>query len=145
MPQLDILIILPQIFWLTIFFTLFYFVLTYHFLPLFLKTINSRRYFLEVNRSRENRLTEEVFEKRKLIINELNSNIGKIKSILFYYLLHSKFNFSKNPYHLQFSNLNSKILTALNKSVLYCNPSMLSKMRFYPNILNKTKKKSCIY
>lgn len=143
MPQLDILIILPQIFWLIIFFGLFYYFLTYYFLPFFLQTINARKYFLQSNKIIENKLITEIIEKRKLVLNELNSNFNQIKSVLFFKLFHIKFNFHKKSFDSQFLKSNSKILTAVSKSILYCNLSVLNIFEFYPKMLNKiiTKKK----
>ena len=140
MPQLDILIILPQIFWLIIFFSSFYFILTYYFLPFFLKTINSRKYFLENNKITENKLIDDVFTKRKLVSKQLNSNFNKIKSIIFIRLIHIKFNFYKKPFDIEFLKLNNKIFSATNKSILYCNSPSLNTFEFYPKILNKNKK-----
>lgn len=141
MPQLDILIILPQIFWLIIFFGVFYYILTYYILPLFLQTINARKYFLQNNKTIENKLIDDIFNKRKLVLNELNTNFSHIKSVLFLKLFHIKFNFHKKPFDIYFSKLNIKILNAVKESVLYCNPTTLSIIKFYPKILNKIKKK----
>nr|YP_009325918.1 ATP synthase F0 subunit 8 [Vertebrata lanosa]APC24959.1 ATP synthase F0 subunit 8 [Vertebrata lanosa] len=140
MPQLDILIILPQIFWFIIFFSIFYFILTYYFLPIFLKTINSRKYFLENNKILENKLVNEVFNKRKLVSKELNLNFIKIKSILFFRLIHPRFNFRKKPFSFEFFKLNNKVMFAVNKSILYCNLFTLNTFKFYPKVLNKIKK-----
>lgn len=137
MPQLDNLIILPQIFWLIIFFGLFYFILTYYFLPLFLKAINSRKYFLENNKISESKLISEVFNKRKLILNDLNLNFNKIRSILFLKVFNKKIDFQKNFFNLKFSKLNNKLLIALNNSVLHCNFFILNTIEFYPKMLNK--------
>ena len=139
MPQLDILIILPQIFWLIIFFGIFYFVLTYYFLPFFLKTINSRKYFLENNKINENKLISEIFNKRKLILNDLNFNFNNIRSILFLKVFSTKFDFQKNAFNSKFLKLNGKLLIALNNSILHCNFAILNTLEFYPKILNKNK------
>lgn len=137
MPQLDNLIILPQIFWLIVFFGLFYFILTYYFLPLFLKTINSRKYFLENNKINESKLISEVFNKRKLILKDLNLNFNRIRSVLFLKVFNIKFDFQKNSFNLKFSKLNNKLLIALNNSVLHCNFFILNTIEFYPKMLNK--------
>nr|QVQ56649.1 ATP synthase F0 subunit 8 [Erythrocystis saccata] len=140
MPQLDILIILPQIFWFIIFFIIFYYTLTYYFLPFFLQTINARKYFLQNNKIIENRLITEIIEKRKLMLNELNSNFHKIRSVLFLKLFHTKFNFQTKKFNNYFSKLNTKICIAVNNSILYCNPTILDIFEFYPKVLNKNKK-----
>lgn len=137
MPQLDNLIILPQIFWLIVFFGLFYFILTYYFLPLFLKTINARKYFLENNKINESKLISEVFNKRKLILKDLNLNFNRIRSVLFLKVFNIKLDFQKNSFNLKFSKLNNKLLIALNNSVLHCNFFILNTIEFYPKMLNK--------
>ena len=139
MPQLDNLIILPQVFWLIIFFGTFYFVLTYYYLPFFLKTINVRKYFLENNKITNNLLTSDILNKKKLILIELNSNFDKIKLVLFLKLFSIKFKFKKKPFISQFAKLNKKLLNALNNSILYCNSYTLNNFKFYPKLLNKKK------
>nr|YP_011017769.1 ATP synthase F0 subunit 8 [Polysiphonia morrowii]WQF69615.1 ATP synthase F0 subunit 8 [Polysiphonia morrowii] len=140
MPQLDFLIILPQIFWLILSFTLFYFVLTYYFLPTFLKTINSRKQFIKFNKKIELQLANEVFNKRQFVLKELNFNLNRIRSILFSNLMHTKFDFIQSPFKSKYSKLNSKILVAVNKSIFYCNLNSISLLQFYPLVLNKTRK-----
>lgn len=140
MPQLDFLIILPQIFWLILSFTLFYFVLTYYFLPIFLKTINSRKQFIKLNKKIELQLANEVFGKRQFILKELNSNLNRIRLILFSNLIHTKFDFSQKPFKSKYSKLNSKVLIAVNKSIFYCNLNSINLLQFYPLILNKMRK-----
>lgn len=140
MPQLDFLIILPQIFWLIITFTLFYFVFTYYFLPLFLKAINSRKEFLKFNKNIEIQLSDEVFKKRQFVLKELSLNLSNIRSILFSNLIHLKFDFQQKPFKLQYNKLNLKVLIAINKSVFYCNPNLINLLKFYPSILNKIQK-----
>lgn len=140
MPQLDFLIILPQIFWLIISFISFYFILAYYFLPLFLKTIISRKEFFKFNKNIEIQLTDEIFKKRQFILKELNFNLNKIKSTIFLNLIHLNFNFQQKPFKLQYSKLNKKILIAINKSIFYCNFNLINLLKFYPTILNKIQK-----
>ena len=45
--------------------------LTYYFLPIFLKTINSRKQFIKLNKKIELQLANEVFGKRQFILKEL--------------------------------------------------------------------------
>ena len=137
MPQLDFLIILPQIFWLIFFFSSFYFIITYYFLPIFLKTINSRKQFIKFNKNIETKLNTEILSKRQFILKELTSNLNEIKITLFSNLMHSKFIFQQNPFELQSLKLNSKISIATNKSITYCNLDLINLLKFYPSILNK--------
>lgn len=137
MPQLDFLIILPQIFWLILFFSLTYFSLTYFFLPLFLKTLNSRKYFLKINKNKETSLINDIINNRSLVFKNLSSNFDQLKSILFFRLLHLKFQFYKKPYSHQFSKLNNKIFKATVNSILYCNFTVLQKIKIYPRILKR--------
>ena len=134
MPQLDFLIILPQIFWLILSFIIFYFILTYYFLPIFLKTINSRREFIKFNKNFELKLDNEILLKRQFILKKFISDLNEVKSFIFLNLLKFK---SIKPLRLQSSKLNVKILTALNKSVVYCNLDLINLIKFYPSFLNK--------
>lgn len=49
MPQLDITILFPQLFWLIFFFLFFYICLSYFFLPKFLTALKLRRHASETN------------------------------------------------------------------------------------------------
>ncbi len=54
MPQLDITILFPQLFWLIFFFSLFYIFLTFIFLPKFVTALKLRRNASEMNLTRVN-------------------------------------------------------------------------------------------
>lgn len=49
MPQLDFIIIFPQIFWLILTFFSFYVVITHFFLPLFIKVLKARKQIVLLN------------------------------------------------------------------------------------------------
>nr|QUJ09440.1 ATP synthase F1 subunit 8 [Neorhodomela munita] len=140
MPQLDTLIVLPQIFWLIIIFIFFYFVLTYYFLPTFLKTIKSRKKLFNHNHSINLNLLKEILLKRKNVLKDLNLNLTTVKSIVFVKLLNLKFKFKQKPFKQKYSKLTNIIFKALNKSVYYCNLNLLNSLKFYPFMLNKIKK-----
>nr|YP_010620230.1 ATP synthase F0 subunit 8 [Dictyomenia sonderi]WAX04266.1 ATP synthase F0 subunit 8 [Dictyomenia sonderi] len=137
MPQLDFLIILPQIFWLIICFTLFYFTLSYLFLPFFLKTIKARINFIKNNQLLETQLNQIVFEKQQSLFKNLNTALNKIRSVLFTKLFHLKFKFKEQPYKKTYLIRNKKILTASAHSFLFCNSLLLNSLKFYPLFLNK--------
>nr|YP_010620161.1 ATP synthase F0 subunit 8 [Herposiphonia versicolor]WAX04197.1 ATP synthase F0 subunit 8 [Herposiphonia versicolor] len=137
MPQLDFIIVLPQIFWLVLFFISFYFILTYLFLPFFLKTILSRTKFIEFNYITELQLIKEVFEKRQFIIKKLNFSFNKIHSILFLNVLIPKFNFINKPFKDIYLIKNKIFFLAVKKTLYFCNPIILNSFKFYPSFLNK--------
>ncbi len=139
MPQLDFLIILPQIFWLILFFTFFYFFLTYYFLPLFLRTILSRNKFFKQNSLLEFQLKNELFEKRQFFFKKLNLTFVKINSQLFYEFLNLRFSFVEKPFKQNVFQLNKKIFVIFKKSLFFCNPIILNYFKFYPAFLNKKK------
>nr|YP_010620069.1 ATP synthase F0 subunit 8 [Rhodomelopsis africana]WAX04082.1 ATP synthase F0 subunit 8 [Rhodomelopsis africana] len=139
MPQLDILIILPQIFWLIICFTFFYFLLTYYFLPFFLKTIKARINFIKANQMLEVQITFAVTKKKLALFKNLNKTLNKIHLILFAKLFHLRFNFLKKPMKQSYFLLNKKILNASANSIFFCNPILLNSLEFYPLFLNKKK------
>nr|YP_010620207.1 ATP synthase F0 subunit 8 [Dipterosiphonia australica]WAX04243.1 ATP synthase F0 subunit 8 [Dipterosiphonia australica] len=137
MPQLDFLIILPQIFWLTIFFISFYFVLTYYFLPFFIKTIESRNKFISYNQEIEVKLRSKVLQKRQNMLKTLNLTFAKIHSILFINLFTFTFTFVKPPFKNEFLSLNKKILSSLKNTIFFCNSILLNSFKFYPSFLKK--------
>nr|YP_010620000.1 ATP synthase F0 subunit 8 [Tayloriella tenebrosa]WAX04013.1 ATP synthase F0 subunit 8 [Tayloriella tenebrosa] len=139
MPQLDFLIILPQIFWLVCCFTFFYFLISYYFLPLFLKTIKARIKFIKNNQEFEIQSTVAVIEKKQNILKTLSKTLSKIRFILFNKLFHVKFNFIKKPFKNNFLVLNKKILISSAFSIFFCNSILLNSLKFYPLFLNKKK------
>nr|YP_010620184.1 ATP synthase F0 subunit 8 [Gredgaria maugeana]WAX04220.1 ATP synthase F0 subunit 8 [Gredgaria maugeana] len=137
MPQLDLVIVFPQIFWLFLFFTFFYFLLTYYFLPIFLKTIRSRKEFIKNNQLMEIHLIKEVSNKQQNMFNITNISLGNLRFILFTKLLHIKFKFNHQPFKKNFLVINKKILIALTHSFFFCNSILLNYVKCYPFVLNK--------
>nr|YP_010619977.1 ATP synthase F0 subunit 8 [Xiphosiphonia pinnulata]WAX03990.1 ATP synthase F0 subunit 8 [Xiphosiphonia pinnulata] len=140
MPQLDFLIVLPQIFWLITCFTFFYFLLTYYFLPIFLKTIKARINFIKNNHVLESQIAILVINKQQNTFQNLNRTLNKVRLYLFTELFHLKFNFIKKPFKNNFVILNKKILIASTHSFFFCNSLLLNSLKFYPLFLNKRKK-----
>nr|YP_010620046.1 ATP synthase F0 subunit 8 [Symphyocladia marchantioides]WAX04059.1 ATP synthase F0 subunit 8 [Symphyocladia marchantioides] len=137
MPQLDFLIILPQVFWLICLFSFFYFVLAYYFLPLFLKTIKARINFIKINQIFEAQIISTTIENHQITFKNLNNSLDKIRSLLFIKLFHLKFHFTKKPFKKTFLVLNKKILIASTHSFCFCNSILLNSLKFYPGFLNK--------
>nr|YP_010620115.1 ATP synthase F0 subunit 8 [Periphykon beckeri]WAX04151.1 ATP synthase F0 subunit 8 [Periphykon beckeri] len=137
MPQLDYLIIIPQIFWLFLLFWCFYFFLTYFFLPLFLYTIKLRKEFIKYNQIFELKLTTEILKEHQSMLKNLNTILTSIHSILFTQFIHVNFRFYKKPFKKTFLLVNKKLLASLIKSILFCNSVSLNSLKFYPVFLNK--------
>nr|YP_009546481.1 ATP synthase F0 subunit 8 [Gelidium kathyanniae]AYO27829.1 ATP synthase F0 subunit 8 [Gelidium kathyanniae] len=86
MPQLDRIIIFPQIFWLFVIFTVFYISLTHFFLPKFLKSLKARKEIIKVNEA-----------EALLLIKKSMANQAKLKLLLLNHLSDIKKIFSINP------------------------------------------------
>lgn len=142
MPQLDNLIVLPQIFWLIFVFTLFYFLITFYFLPILVKSIKSRKYFLEHNNKLNSVLLKQVFDKRKNLISILSKDFFTIKNLMFGQILSTKSSIKYEPFKKKYIKLVDLILFASINSVFYCNTNLLSSLKFYPLLLNKKKRKN---
>lgn len=139
MPQLDNLIVLPQIFWLIFIFTIFYFLTTFYFLPKLLKSIKSRKYFLEHNNLLNSTLVKQVFGKRKNLINNLLEDFLVIKNFMFGQILNTKLNIKYEPFRKKYVKLINFTLYASINSIFYCNTNLLNSLKFYPSLLNKKK------
>nr|YP_011017677.1 ATP synthase F0 subunit 8 [Centroceras gasparrinii]WQF69500.1 ATP synthase F0 subunit 8 [Centroceras gasparrinii] len=130
MPQLDFVIIFPQIFWLCVCFALFYFILTFILLPNFLKALKIRRFILEKN-----------LQNFESIINLNNKSEGKKANLLNKNLLRLSSNFLNLSRKLSHLSLNSqiidiKIAKAILNLFLYCDHNILNNILFYPKNLN---------
>lgn len=76
MPQLDITILFPQIFWLLFFFTFFYVTLTYFFLPKFLVSLKLRRNASENNLITVNKSLVDLNTGTELSKSKLHQNLA---------------------------------------------------------------------
>lgn len=139
MPQLDKLIILPQIFWLIILFSLFYFLTTFYFLPTLLKFIKSRKYFLNNNNTLSEALSIKSSEKRKIITVSLLQDFSKIRSLIFNKITSSSFSFRDDVFKPKYKKFTSTMLIVMLDSINYCNISLLKSLKFFPLLLNKKK------
>ena len=139
MPQLDHLIVLPQIFWFIIIFSFFYFSTTYYFLPILLKSIKSKKYFLEQNDFLNSALLKQITERRKYLINKFLVNFLNIKSFIFNEVFNIKLNIKFEFLNQKYLKLINFLLVASIKSVSYCNVSLLNSLKFYPSLFNKIK------
>ena len=82
MPQLDRIIVFPQIFWLIIGFITAYIMLSYYFFPKFLQSIKSRKEIINLNLKELLKL-QQVHEKKSIILRESTvKNLILIKHFL---------------------------------------------------------------
>nr|YP_008963212.1 ATP synthase F0 subunit 8 [Gelidium vagum]AGO19326.1 ATP synthase F0 subunit 8 [Gelidium vagum] len=122
MPQLDRIIISPQVFWLFIVFSTFYIVSTHFFLPKFLKALKSRKGIIKTNEMEVLLLT------KKSIANQT-----ELKSLLLTHLNELKEIFSKssilsisNTKNLNTKEIDELIGLIIKNSTLFCNYQILN-------------------
>lgn len=129
MPQLDFLIIFPQIFWMCLIFSLFYFSLTFYFLPKFFLSLKLRKFILEEN-------SRKILTKSNLNLSK-KSNVhveleAKVESLLRNFenlevLLRSDALFTS-------SNFDSKIMRATRSTMLFCDTLILKNILLFPKV-----------
>ena len=122
MPQLDRIILFPQVFWLFVIFTSFYIVLTHFFLPKFLKSLKSRKCVTDLNELRVLEIHKQLNESELWFRENLLDDLAKTKKI-----------FSLNP---TFKSFDSKgwetkkadelISKSIKNSILFCNLQVLN-------------------
>ena len=125
MPQLDKIIIFPQLFWLFFILAFFYFILSYFFLPKFLFALKSRKIVLDNFQllnllSNRNKLSQKRLTK---LITNTKSNFFKIESI-------TKKDFTN------FDEVDKHFLILIENSCLYCNNALLKSIPLFPKFLN---------
>lgn len=130
MPQLDFIIIFPQIFWLVIIFFFTYAILIHFFLPVFLKSLKTRKYIITEN-SRILTVTQDKFNSKQKQINSiLNANFTKIKLMLELEF----FNLFTNNTNLDLNSIDTKIVEALYYNVLYHDYEILNSITLNPTL-----------
>ena len=130
MPQLDYIIIFPQIFWFCIIFTVFYWILVYFFLPKFLITLKTRLLIQQKNIQESDILVTKLNEKQNLIQKILIKNLNNSKNLLFQtnsFLTILKFNNSK---------FDEKIAKAIFWYSLYYDENVIKQIHFFPKNFN---------
>nr|YP_009774170.1 ATP synthase F0 subunit 8 [Caulacanthus okamurae]QIZ74787.1 ATP synthase F0 subunit 8 [Caulacanthus okamurae] len=130
MPQLDRLIVFPQIFWLLFFFTFIYAVLTHFFLPLFIKSLKSRKLIEEMN-SLEIIILTNQFEKNRSSLKQLViENLSLAENLLAQTFLSS----STGGENIKINQANLRLNSAITNFVLYNNYPLLKSICFYSKI-----------
>jgi len=135
MPQLDRIIILPQIFWFFLIFILFYSLLSHFFLPKFINSIKLRKKIIDLNNDMFLGIEKTTQKDQLLILIQLNKNLSKVKNSI--YLNSVKINFIfldtklVNPV-----KLDNCIINVIYKNMLFCNQQILNYIKLYPSNLN---------
>nr|YP_009515517.1 ATP synthase F0 subunit 8 [Montagnia macrospora]AVK39484.1 ATP synthase F0 subunit 8 [Montagnia macrospora] len=129
MPQLDFLIIFPQIFWMCVIFSSFYFLLTFVFLPKLILSLKLRQFILEENSRKVNAEVIEPSSKKtdshfglELKIRSLETNFENIKDLLESNVLFPSRNFD------------SKVTKATRFTMLFCDSLILKNIAFFPKV-----------
>jgi len=135
MPQLDRIIIFPQVFWFLLIFILFYTFLSHIFLPKFLSSIRLRKKIMDINNNIFFNLENQLKKDQKFLFAKLQLNLDSLKKSIYL-----------NPRRLNFIFLNSKqlnpikldscIINFIYKNMLYCNKQILNQIKFYPSNFN---------
>nr|YP_011017602.1 ATP synthase F0 subunit 8 [Bostrychia moritziana]WQF69402.1 ATP synthase F0 subunit 8 [Bostrychia moritziana] len=134
MPQLDILLIIPQITWLFLNFVLFYFLITFFILPKFLKVIKLRKLIVLENKALNSTLSESYFSKRKIMIAKFNSDLKKIKFSILDKIFVSTFfeNKKKFLFLAEFNKITNCLKSAAKHTICYCNTNLLNSLLLFP-------------
>ena len=133
MPQLDFIIIFPQIFWLTTIFFIFYIILTHFFLPIFIKLIKSRKQVVLENNKILLELQSKFILKQNFMNRVLKQNFIKIKLLLENEI--SLF-FIESNHSFDFNLVNIKMAQVLYYNTLYYDLNILESISLKP-IFNK--------
>lgn len=132
MPQLDKIITFTQIFWMFSVLVFLYTVLTHYFLPIFLKSLKSRKLVVEINSMEINYLSLKKKKKQILLNQVLLDSLITVEKLLW-----NKFsleNFLDTDPCLMI--VDKKISWAAKKSVLYCSQQLFELVSFYPRWMN---------
>ena len=121
MPQLDRIIIFPQIFWLFLIFTLFYIVLTHFFLPKFLTSLRARRDITNYNEFQTSRSLKRLIEIQLKLKNLLLKDLLEIRRVFTENSTFSSFNMIK----LNTQQADELVSDTIKNSVLFCNFQIL--------------------
>lgn len=121
MPQLDRIIIFPQVFWLLAIFTIFYIIVTHFFLPKFLKALKTRKKIVKANELEASLVAKRSIDSqaklRFLLLNHL-SNVREVFS------RNSALSVS-NAKNLDMQSVDELLSVMVKNSILFCNSQIL--------------------
>lgn len=134
MPQLDRIIVFPQIFWFFIVFILFYSFIIHYFLPKFLISLKLRQQITENNYFTIIKNSNNKFK----FLNKIVYDLSIIKKSIYF-----DFKFlDKNSKNLKLVNptkLNFKIINVIKNNSIFCNKNILNLIKLYPSNINLKK------
>ena len=136
MPQLDYIIIFPQIFWLILVFIGSYIILSHYFLPNFLKSIKTRKEIVNFNLFNSSEIQKNRKKKQIFLNKLLSNNLILIKNFL-----------SKESILLVSIgsnvgfNVDIKVATALYNFILYYNMNIVNCIQLKPKLTSLYFKK----
>nr|YP_009138141.1 ATP synthase F0 subunit 8 [Calliarthron tuberculosum]AKG26271.1 ATP synthase F0 subunit 8 [Calliarthron tuberculosum] len=143
MPQLDFTIAFPQIFSLFFTFFLLYGTITHFFLPIFVKSLKTRKNIIIENNNLMDNLRTKLLLKQNFVTSLLIKNILNIKQVLVnnilpVYIINSSFDFS---------SVNHKLAKALYHNTVYYDINILDSIILKPKFLNlkNFKDNQCTY
>nr|YP_011017569.1 ATP synthase F0 subunit 8 [Antithamnionella miharai]WQF69344.1 ATP synthase F0 subunit 8 [Antithamnionella miharai]WQF69369.1 ATP synthase F0 subunit 8 [Antithamnionella miharai] len=135
MPQLDYIIIFPQIFWFCVIFTVFYLFLTHIFLPKFLKALKSRKLILQKSNKESQELILKLNNKQIFLKGNLLTHLSKIKKKLLHFnTLITSLNYSK-------TYVDKKIAEVVYWHILYYDTTIVKQIQIFPKKFNLKFKK----
>nr|YP_011017746.1 ATP synthase F0 subunit 8 [Heterosiphonia pulchra]WQF69569.1 ATP synthase F0 subunit 8 [Heterosiphonia pulchra] len=135
MPQLDRIIIFPQIFWFFLILICFYAFLSHIFLPKFLKSIKLRKKIIDFNNEAFIHTENKNKEIQLLLLNKLKINLKNLENCIFFDCKQLNLSvFDKKL--IKPSKLNLCIVSSIYKNMLFCNKQVLNTINFYPSNLN---------
>nr|YP_009317642.1 ATP synthase F0 subunit 8 [Pterocladiella musciformis]AOX49094.1 ATP synthase F0 subunit 8 [Pterocladiella musciformis] len=135
MPQLDRIIIFPQIFWLFLIFTSFYIVSTHFFLPEFLKSLKSRKSVIDLNELKANTIKQQIIESEQKFKDLLTQDLARIK---FFFDSNSAFKIL-NLENSEAKEADRVISQAVKNSILFCNFQILNAIEIHCKSINNPK------
>jgi len=135
MPQLDRIIVFPQIFWLFLILIIFYSFLIHVFLPKFLISLKLRKEIINYNSNLLKKKKIDFIEEEKKILSIMINNIKQVQNC--FYINNSQLNnFLKKFIIVNPVILNKKCINMITNNILFCNKSILNHIKLYPSLLN---------
>nr|YP_010199629.1 ATP synthase F0 subunit 8 [Gracilaria cervicornis]UAD89487.1 ATP synthase F0 subunit 8 [Gracilaria cervicornis] len=131
MPQLDRIIVLSQIFWLVLIFSIFYAILTHYFLPKFLKSLKIRKQVIDINTKEILKKTEKTLNKQGSLIKILVKNLEITSNLLVSYFGQ----LIKDKKGVDTLIIDQKISFVILNTIKFCDFKLLNSIFVYPKSL----------
>nr|YP_011017033.1 ATP synthase subunit 8 [Gracilaria hainanensis]WQB61711.1 ATP synthase subunit 8 [Gracilaria hainanensis] len=131
MPQLDRIIILSQIFWLVLIFSVFYITLIHYFLPKFLTSLKIRKQIIDLNTKEVLEKTERTLNKQNLLKKILVKHLEVTSNLLVQYFSQ----LVKNKKRVDTLMIDQKISFVILNTVKFCDLKLLNSILVYPKSL----------